>query len=162
QARIPVLALTLVCVLGVSAFPQNVVPGGGVSDSESSSIGSASSLSSDEPSSRTNDHSSGEADPMVSSGSGLAGIGAAKNRDTGIDWGHLYVSSMFFLAVSHSYRYANESTTQNAFHKPFFKDYASSVANLHGWNDGDPFMVNYVGHPMQGAVSNFIWEHNDR
>jgi hypothetical protein len=36
------------------------------------------------------------------------------------------------------------------------------VGNLHGWNDGDPFYVNYVGHPMQGAVSGYIWTHNDR
>jgi hypothetical protein len=72
------------------------------------------------------------------------------------------LSSAFFLAVSHSYRYANESTTERAFHKPILPDYAKSVANLHGWADGDPFMVNYVGHPMQGAVSNFIWQHNDR
>jgi len=29
-------------------------------------------------------------------------------------------------------------------------------------NDGDPLIVNYVGHPMQGAVSSRIWTHNDR
>ena len=32
-----------------------------------------------------------------------------------------------------------------------------SVLNLHGWADGDPFYVNYVGHPMQGAVAGRIW-----
>jgi hypothetical protein len=35
------------------------------------------------------------------------------------------------------------------------------VASLHGWSDGDPFYVNYVGHPMQGAVSGYIWVQND-
>jgi hypothetical protein len=29
------------------------------------------------------------------------------------------------------------------------------------WNDGDDFLVNYVGHPMQGAVSGFIEIQND-
>jgi hypothetical protein len=47
-------------------------------------------------------------------------------------------------------------------HRPFFQGYVDSVGNLHGWADGDPFIVNYVGHPMQGAVSGFIWIQNDR
>ncbi len=44
---------------------------------------------------------------------------------------------------------------------PFFRDYMLSVGNMHGWSDGDPFMVNYVGHPLQGAVASFIWIQND-
>jgi hypothetical protein len=36
------------------------------------------------------------------------------------------------------------------------------VANLHGWADGDPFYVNYVGHPLHGAIAGFIWVQNDR
>lgn len=39
--------------------------------------------------------------------------------------------------------------------------YVNSVTNLHGWADGDPIMVNYVGHPMQGSVSGDIWIQND-
>ena len=35
------------------------------------------------------------------------------------------------------------------------------MAALHGWSDGDPFYVNYVGHPMQGAVSGYLWTLND-
>jgi hypothetical protein len=33
--------------------------------------------------------------------------------------------------------------------------------NLHGWADGDPFYVNYMGHPIQGAVAGRIWQLND-
>lgn len=87
---------------------------------------------------------------------------SSSNAHTGIDWGHLLGSSMAFLAVSHSYRYATEATTRRSFHQPFFEKYGNAVANLHGWGDGDPFMVNYVGHPMEGAVAGFIWQHNDR
>jgi hypothetical protein len=82
--------------------------------------------------------------------------------ETGVDWGHLVASSFAFLMVSHSYRYATESTTRRSFHKPYFPNYVAAVENLHGWADGDPFIVNYVGHPMQGAVSSFIWQHDDR
>lgn len=83
-------------------------------------------------------------------------------RQTGVDWGHLIGSSLSFLAVSHVYRYATEATTRRSFHQPFFPKYSAAVANLHGWGDGDPFMVNYVGHPMEGAVAGFLWEQNDR
>jgi hypothetical protein len=43
----------------------------------------------------------------------------------------------------------------------FFGGYAAAVGNLDGWGDGDPFLINYVGHPMQGAISGNIWIHND-
>jgi hypothetical protein len=72
------------------------------------------------------------------------------------------LDSAVFLTVAHAFRYATEGTTRRQFHEPFFPSYFASVSNLHGWADGDPFMVNYVGHPMQGAVTNFMWQHNDR
>jgi len=42
--------------------------------------------------------------------------------------------------------------------KPFWHDYAASMRqfNMRRWNDGDNFLVNYVGHPMQGAVAAYI------
>ncbi len=69
---------------------------------------------------------------------------------------------MAFLTVEHTFRYATEWGTRDAFDTPFWPGYLASVGNLHGWADGDPFLVNYVGHPMQGAVAGFIWQHNDR
>jgi len=80
----------------------------------------------------------------------------------GVDWHHLFLSSFRFLAIEHAFRCATEQGTRDGFSGPFFGDYWSSVGNLHGWADGDPFLVNYVGHPMQGAVSGLIWQHNDR
>src|SRR5690606_15464052 len=44
---------------------------------------------------------------------------------------------------------------------PFWRDYINSVRGLQGWDDGDSFLVNYVGHPMQGAVSGYIQIQND-
>ena len=101
------------------------------------------------------------ADPPIKSTSTLLAASTSK-PETGVDWSHLIGSSLAFLAVSHSYRYATESTTRRSIHQSFFPYYGNSVANLHGWDDGDPFLVNYVGHPMEGAVAGFIWEHNDR
>jgi hypothetical protein len=41
------------------------------------------------------------------------------------------------------------------------KDYFATVRKLRRWRDGDPFIVNYIGHPIQGAVSGFIQIQND-
>ena len=74
----------------------------------------------------------------------------------------MFEGSLAFLTVEHTFRILTEQGTRDAFHTPFFPGYFDSVESLHGWADGDPFLVNYVGHPMQGAVSGFIWQHNDR
>jgi hypothetical protein len=80
----------------------------------------------------------------------------------GVDWRGLFRESFFFLAIENTFRCATEQGTRDGFSNPFFRGYLNSVGNLHGWDDGDPFYVNYVGHPMQGAVSGDIWTHNDR
>lgn len=68
---------------------------------------------------------------------------------------------MRFLMVEHGFRLLTEPGTRDGLKGSFFQNYAASVANLHGWADGDEFYVNYVGHPMQGAVSGFLWTQND-
>lgn len=83
-----------------------------------------------------------------------------KVEPPGVQWGSLARQSLFFLGAQHAFRLATEYDTRNA-GGPFVKNYLRSVGNLHGWADGDPFYVNYVGHPMQGAVSGFIWAQND-
>ncbi len=83
-------------------------------------------------------------------------------RGSGIDWHGLGRQSSFFLAVQHGFRLATEPGTRAGMRGPFFRGWMQSVGSLHGWSDGDPFYVNYIGHPMQGAVSGYIWTHNDR
>jgi hypothetical protein len=60
-----------------------------------------------------------------------------------------------------TFRVATETDTRAALHDPLFSGYIKAVTNLHGWDDGDEFYVNYIGHPMQGAVSSFIWTNRD-
>lgn len=69
--------------------------------------------------------------------------------------------SFTFLAIEHSVRLSHEADTQAGLKGKFWKDYASSVAALRGWNDGDPFLINYIGHPFQGAISGYIQVQND-
>jgi hypothetical protein len=39
-------------------------------------------------------------------------------------------------------------------HRPFFHDWFASYKgyNMHRWGDGDSFVINEVGHPLEGAV----------
>jgi len=77
-----------------------------------------------------------------------------------VQWRSLFSQSFRLLLVEHAFRYATEPGTRHPGH-PFFQGYVNSVGALHGWSDGDPFYVNYVGHPMQGAVSGYLWTLND-
>ena len=78
----------------------------------------------------------------------------------GIQWGSLVLQSLVVISIEHGYRYATEAATRDP-DRPFFRGYIDSLGALHGWAVGDPFYVNYVGHPMQGAVSGFIFIQND-
>lgn len=78
-----------------------------------------------------------------------------------VNWNGLLKQSGFFLGVKHSFRLATEQGTRDGMKGPFFRGYYDSLSNLHGWTDGDPFYVNYVGHPIQGAISGYLWVQND-
>jgi hypothetical protein len=89
-------------------------------------------------------------------------VASFPKKETGVDWRNLISSSANFLALEHSFRFATEDATRYWTMNFSPSGYADSVGSLHGWGDGDPFLVNYVGHPMQGAVSSFMWQHDDR
>ena len=57
--------------------------------------------------------------------------------------------------VYHMFRIASDSGMQwNLAHKPFFHDWFVSYKgyDMDRWGDGDDFIVNDVGHPLEGAV----------
>ena len=61
-----------------------------------------------------------------------------------------------FPGVQHGFRFATEEGTREGMRGPFLNGWYQSLSALHGWSDGDPFYVNYVGHPLQGAVAQGI------
>jgi hypothetical protein len=81
--------------------------------------------------------------------------------DDKVNWNGLFQQSLFFLGTQHAFRLGTEPQTRAGMHGPFFRGWYSSLSNLHGWADGDGFLVNYIGHPMQGSVSGYIWLQND-
>jgi len=45
----------------------------------------------------------------------------------------------------------------------YWSDYKHSLSTWadSGWSDGDPFLDNYIGHPIQGALTGYIQIQND-
>ncbi len=72
-------------------------------------------------------------------------------------WKALLWQSLAFQGIEHGPRIlsADAHDRRLLLNKPFWSDYWASLGqyNMRRWNDGDSFVVNYIGHPMQGAVS---------
>jgi hypothetical protein len=81
--------------------------------------------------------------------------------EPGIEWKALTNGSLYFLGVMHSFRIATEAGTRHGLHNPVVGGYFKALGAMHGWSDGDTYYENYLGHPIQGAVSGYIWIHND-
>ena len=78
-----------------------------------------------------------------------------------ITWSPLLHQSLYYLAIMHGFRLATEPGTRDGLHNGLVGGYFDAVSNLHGYADGDPGYVNYLGHPLQGVVSSYIWIQND-
>jgi hypothetical protein len=78
------------------------------------------------------------------------------------DWNSILWQSSAFLALEHGFRFATEPGTREHLRGPFFRDYGNAIKGLKGWGDTDPFLVNYIGHPMQGAVTSYIYTNNNQ
>ena len=69
--------------------------------------------------------------------------------------------SFRLLSMQHGMRIAFQSKTRRELGGPFLKDYRQSLRLPRTWEDGDGWLVNYLGHPSQGATSGWVWIHND-
>jgi len=77
------------------------------------------------------------------------------------EWRPALVESFRFLLIEHGFRMAfQETARRHAWKGHFWKDYVSSVKALRGWEDDNGFLVNYVGHPLQGSTTGFIFVQN--
>lgn len=87
-------------------------------------------------------------------------VSKKKSEPSGIEWTPLSRSALRFLAIMHAFRYATEADTRNG-GVGWGGGYIRSVTNLHGWADGDPFYINYLGHPAQGAITGRLLLNHD-
>jgi hypothetical protein len=77
-------------------------------------------------------------------------------------WKGAVADSVRLLIIEHTTRVAFQQKTRRELDGPFFSDYARSVKMPQTWNDGDSWGINYIGHPIHGAASGFIWlDHED-
>ncbi len=81
-----------------------------------------------------------------------------------IQWKPLLIQSLEFTVFQHAWRAAwDPGLRYLVAHKPFWHDYGVSLTDYHmdHWSDGDNFVVNEVGHPLEGAVFGRIFLQND-
>ena len=110
---------------------------------------------------------------MISPGSGTPTVGILRfdappllvdtSKGT-LHWSPAIWQSVEFLAIEHTFRIASDPYARYLLiHKPFWHDYLASANHfdLSRWGDGDDFLVNYIGHPLQGSVSGDIFLQND-
>src|SRR5271154_7107268 len=80
-------------------------------------------------------------------------------------WKGLILQSLAFEMLEDATRImtADQHDRHLLLNKPFWSDYWASLQqfNMRRWNDGDSFKVNYVGHPLQGAIAGYIEVQND-
>jgi hypothetical protein len=81
-----------------------------------------------------------------------------------VHWHQLVFSSTIFIAFLNAgnlytgYWYRYETT-----HGDWFQRWINSAADWrwNRWSDQNPFLDDYVGHPMMGAITNDLWIQND-
>jgi len=70
-------------------------------------------------------------------------------------WKPALRETLMFATLMHVERLSDPDTIPEL-KGPLFKDYFRSVANLHGWDDWDPILIQYVGHSFHGATDSRI------
>lgn len=86
------------------------------------------------------------------------------SRRCRVHWHQLIISTAIFNAFENAgnlytgYYYRTETTEGD-----WFDRWINSAADWHwnSWADQNPFLDDYVGHPMMGAITNDLWIQND-
>jgi len=81
-----------------------------------------------------------------------------------IQWKPAFLQTLEFTVFEHVWRAAWDPGLRYLIaHKPFWHDYGVSLTDYHmdHWSDGDNFLVNDIGHPLEGAVYGRIFLQND-
>ncbi len=92
--------------------------------------------------------------------------GEAYARDCRVSWPRILASSFFFLSAQHGGNIGmDDDARYHLLHHTdgFWGDYATTFTRYRfsRWNDDDPFGVDYIGHPLMGGLTNFIYIQND-
>jgi len=94
-------------------------------------------------------------------------LSAPKVRHENFHWGRALFESFTFLAIEQAYVVHDDYhwvTVENGIPlNHYWRDYKASLSTWahSGWDDGDPLLYSYVGHPVQGALTEYIQIQND-
>ncbi len=94
-------------------------------------------------------------------------LSAPKIGHENFHWGRALFESFTFLAIEQAYVVHDDYhwvTVENGIPlNHYWRDYKASLSTWahSGWDDGDPFLYSYVGHPVQGALTEYIQIQND-
>ncbi len=88
-------------------------------------------------------------------------VKSLKQRTKKFEWRTATRQAWLYTGVMHAFRFATEPGTRDSLNGPWFNDWMASVSELRGWDDGDPFVTNYVAHSMEGSIFGFIQQNND-
>jgi hypothetical protein len=80
-----------------------------------------------------------------------------RDDDEGADVLGAFTDSFKLLLIEHGTRIAFQPKTRRELGGPFWSDYRRSVRIPRQWEDTDAWGVNYIGHPIHGAASGYIW-----
>jgi len=78
-----------------------------------------------------------------------------------VDKTGVFVDSIALLAIEHGIRLALQPATRRELRGNFWRDYQRSLHMPVNWEDTDPWLVNYVGHPIHGAAAGYLWVEHD-
>lgn len=88
-------------------------------------------------------------------------------EEGGFHWRPALKEAFTFLVIEHAYVVHSDFgwvVSENGWpFNHYWRDYTQSLSRwIHsGWNDGDPNWYGYVGHPIQGALTEYIQIQND-
>ncbi len=92
--------------------------------------------------------------------------GELRGRSCRVSWPRVLASSLFFLSAQTGGNVGmDDDARYHLLHHTdgFWGDYVTTLQRYRWsrWNDDDPFGVDYVGHPLMGAITNFVYIQND-
>src|SRR5258705_10728461 len=98
--------------------------------------------------------------PHISADSGQSRFEAHSSEEEPYHWKGLLLQSFAFDMLQNATRImtADQNDRHLLLNKPYWSDYWASLQqfNMRRWNDGDSISVNYIGHPMEGAIAGYI------
>jgi len=131
----------------------------GTSDSGSSSLGATFSAK-----------SVNALDRALADGSNAFVSTRIKREKQGFHWGRALLESFELLSIEQAYVVHDDwkwvggvNSEKGIPFNHYWRDYKQSLSSwIHaGWNDGDPLIYGYVGHPVQGVATSYIFIQND-